>query len=119
RSHNSGSMVLRHELGHNFGNVGEEYDGGQVYSGANFSRTTNVPWKHWLENSHVTPYKAEFLGGDYIWQPLKNNSYKKTYQFPHGNYHLVLNASSVGWESLEDVTVRVNGRVLTPKGIFT
>ena len=39
RSLTSGSMVLRHELGHNFSNVGEEYDGGQVYSGANFSRT--------------------------------------------------------------------------------
>ena len=40
RSLNSGSMVLRHELGHNFSNVGEEYDGGQVYSGANFSRSS-------------------------------------------------------------------------------
>lgn len=34
-SETSGTIVLRHEMGHNFANVGEEYDGGQVYRGAN------------------------------------------------------------------------------------
>ena len=34
-SETSGTIVLRHEMGHNFVNVGEEYDGGSVYRGVN------------------------------------------------------------------------------------
>jgi hypothetical protein len=44
RSRATGLMVLRHELGHNFGEVGEEYDNGYVYRGANASRSIRVPW---------------------------------------------------------------------------
>lgn len=36
-------------MGHNFVNVGEEYDNGQVYSGVNAARTlAAVGWRHWL-----------------------------------------------------------------------
>ncbi len=119
RSLTSGSMVLRHELGHNFGNVGEEYDGGQVYSGANFTARGSKPkWSHWIEGEMVL-HRALFLGGDYIWQSLKNNKYEKTYEFPSGNYHLFLEMSSVGWESLNDVVVKVNGKPVEYKGLFT
>jgi hypothetical protein len=41
-SHTSGALALRHELGHNFADVGEEYDGGGDYSGPNFSETTRI-----------------------------------------------------------------------------
>ncbi len=119
RSLTSGSMVLRHELGHNFGNVGEEYDGGQVYSGANFTPRNSKPkWAHWASGK-ITPHRALFLGGDYIWQPLKNNKYERTYKFPEGNHHLFLEMSSVGWESLQDVNVKVNGKKVEYKGLFT
>eukprot|EP00479_Gromia_sphaerica_P008830 TRINITY_DN3528_c0_g1_i1.p1 TRINITY_DN3528_c0_g1~~TRINITY_DN3528_c0_g1_i1.p1 ORF type:complete len:198 (+),score=27.58 TRINITY_DN3528_c0_g1_i1:164-757(+) len=48
-SHTSGTVVLRHEMGHNFANVGEEYDGGSAYRGANSDSVNNVnnlKWSH-------------------------------------------------------------------------
>ena len=68
----TGAIGLRHELGHNFADIGEEYDGGQDYSGGNFAQTRRlcqdhegpraldlgggvvrgiwpcIPWKQWL-----------------------------------------------------------------------
>ena len=38
----SGALALRHELGHIFADVGEEYDGGNDYSGPNFAETARV-----------------------------------------------------------------------------
>ena len=36
-------------MGHNFIHVGEEYDGGQVYSGVNSVQSLKqVSWKDWL-----------------------------------------------------------------------
>ena len=47
-------------MGHNFGRVGEEYDGGQVYSGANSVRTLRgVSWKHWLSTTDNEPLREE------------------------------------------------------------
>ena len=53
RSKTSGTVVLRHEMGHNFVVVGEEYDGGDVYSGVNaWPKLDGIPWKHWLTFPH-------------------------------------------------------------------
>ena len=38
----TGTIGLRHELGHNFADIGEEYDGGQDYSGGNFAQTRRI-----------------------------------------------------------------------------
>ena len=38
-SRTSGALALRHELGHVLADVGEEYDGGEDYSGPNFAET--------------------------------------------------------------------------------
>lgn len=38
RSLSSGALALRHELGHVLGDLGEEYDGGEDYSGDNFAK---------------------------------------------------------------------------------
>lgn len=44
----SGTVVLRHELGHNFGRVGEEYDAGGHF-GANVSTSlARIGWRPWL-----------------------------------------------------------------------
>jgi len=51
----SGTMVLRHEMGHNFGNVGEEYDGGTSYSGANSATSLNAVTQKWGSWLTVTP----------------------------------------------------------------
>lgn len=51
KSRTTGTLVLRHEMGHNFIDVGEEYDGGQVYRGVNSaSSLNNVGWGHWLSD---------------------------------------------------------------------
>lgn len=51
RSKTSGVIVLRHEMGHNFIHVGEEYDGGDVYSGVNSaSQISGLSWSHWLSD---------------------------------------------------------------------
>ena len=120
RSLTSGTMVLRHELGHNFSNVGEEYDGGQVYSGANFSRTKNVSWKHWIKGNKVEVHEAKFLTGAYIWQDLSTEDFATAFTFPSAKDHTYdLKISSVGWETPNDVKVLLDGKELTLDGVFT
>jgi hypothetical protein len=119
RSHNSGSMVLRHELGHNFSNVGEEYDGGQVYSGANFSSNSNVSWAHWI-NGNTEVHRAKFLTGSYVWQKLYDENFKKEFNFPDSaDYFYSLKLSSVGWEHADDVHVYLDGERLELDGVYT
>ena len=119
RSMNSGSMVLRHELGHNFSNVGEEYDGGQVYSGANFSSSSRVPWGHWVEGE-LEVHRAKFLTGSYVWQDLFDNDFEESFSFPEANdYFFSMKLSSVGWSSSDDVAVYLNGEQLELEGVFT
>ena len=78
-SKSSGMIAMRHELGHIFADIGEEYDGGEDYSGPNFAETNRIctetdkpkksavdlgggqivqrdiwpciPWSHWLSDS--------------------------------------------------------------------
>lgn len=120
RSLTSGTMVLRHELGHNFSNVGEEYDGGQVYSGANFSSSKKVPWKHWVKGNKVEVHEAKFLTGAYVWQDLGTEDFIETFKFPtNKDYTYDLKISSVGWQSDQDVKVLLDGKELILNGVFT
>ena len=41
-SKSTGSIAFRHELGHILADIGEEYDGGDDYSGANFAKTNRL-----------------------------------------------------------------------------
>ena len=70
RSILSGTVVLRHELGHNFINVGDEYDNGQVYSGVNSSPSLNVKWKHWVSDVPVVEQKQVIRLAKYPWYDL-------------------------------------------------
>ena len=120
RSVESGQIVLRHELGHNFGGVGEEYDGGQVYMGANSSESSDVPWAHWLTSQnekHI--YESLFLDGSYLWANLGSQSVKSSFDFPSGDYKLGIIVSSVGWKTPEDVYVFLDGEKVQLQGIFT
>lgn len=116
RSEKSGMIVLRHELGHNFGNVGEEYDGGSVYSGANSSSDARAEkWSHWRNDQST--YTSRLIGGYYLWQNLKNNSYKTTFQ-TESNETVGLELSTVGWSSPDDVHVSVNGQKIDLGGTY-
>mmetsp|Transcript_7530 Transcript_7530/g.8245 ORF Transcript_7530/g.8245 Transcript_7530/m.8245 type:complete len:590 (-) Transcript_7530:146-1915(-) len=78
----SGTIVLRHELGHNFGKVGEEYDGGSAYNGANYASSLTQAaskWGHWLtDRPPVVAQDAQLRLQAYPWYLLKGGpiSYK-------------------------------------------
>jgi hypothetical protein len=77
RSDRSGIVVLRHELGHNFGNVGEEYDGGSAYLGANHSDEAQVPWTQWIGGPGGGPaqphvFECANITQQYPWQNLQS-----------------------------------------------
>lgn len=116
-SERSGLIVLRHELGHNFGEVGEEYDNGQVYSGANSSRTADVPWKHWVDGPTTPVHEAKIISGNYVWQNLIK-AYSAEFKIPAGMDLLFLNISSVGWDSARDVMIQLNGQEIPLDGKF-
>jgi hypothetical protein len=119
RSLESGTVVLRHELGHNFGNVGEEYDGGFVYSGANASTSgSNPSWRHWVQGS-LNVYESRFLAGEYVWKNLSQGGYKSQFNFPGSGYIFDLIISSVGWETENDVEVYLNGVPKSISGLYT
>ncbi len=122
RSVESGAIVLRHELGHNFGDVGEEYDGGYVYDGANFSRSESAPWAYWSEEP-LKVYKTKFLSGRYVWQNLAKGPFRTSFQVPRetaqGAYHIFFNLSTVGWETEDDVSTLLNGHQVPLQGRYT
>jgi len=79
---------LRHEFGHNFGQVGEEYDGGTSYFGANFANslpTATSKWRAWLSETPIQVQGSELALQDYPWYLLENGA--KSYTFTsNGNY---------------------------------
>ncbi len=114
----SGLIVLRHELGHNFGEVGEEYDGGQVYTGANTSGP-NVSWSQWVDGA-LKLNQATQLAGDYVWQNLNGHPYKQNFNFPSTPGMLFLaDISTVGWATPDDVITTIDNRVIKLTGEFT
>jgi hypothetical protein len=122
RSHNSGTMVLRHELGHNFGNVGEEYDGGQVYSGANHSSSANVPWQQWV-SADGKVFEAQALATGYPWKNLSQGDISLDFKVPpadaKGPKKIGIDVSSVGWEKETDVEILIDGVPQKYTGVFT
>lgn len=122
RSHNSGTMVLRHELGHNFGSVGEEYDGGQVYDGANHSDTRNVPWQQWVSPEGKV-FDAEALATGYPWKNLSLGDISLDFKVPapdaKGPKQIGIDVSSVGWEKESDVEILIDGIPQKYTGVFT
>ena len=122
RSHNSGTMVLRHELGHNFGRVGEEYDGGQVYRGANHSSSKNVPWTQWMDDKGQV-HEAKNLARGYPWQNLKEGPVNVDFTVPEGDekgpMQIGIDISSVGWESPGDVEIMIDGKPQKYEGVYT
>jgi hypothetical protein len=121
RSPQSGSMVLRHELGHNFGNVGEEYDGGSAYMGANFSRNGNNPrWRPWIEGE-PRAYQGRALFGEYPWQNLQDGPLTYDFNVPRSEQPqpVRFDISSVGWETPQDVAILLDGQPVEAQGVFT
>lgn len=123
RSENSGSMVLRHELGHNFGDVGEEYDGGQVYDGANHSPGPDVPWSKWVEGDEPFVGKAWSLAGSYPWKNLQEGPITVRFDVPKNAgsapVRLGIDLSTVGWQTPDDVAILLDGQEQPAQGVYT
>lgn len=118
RSRVSGPIVLRHELGHNFSNVGEEYDGGQVYQGANFSRTGIGQWDHWKNSPVTQKHEATFVFGAYLWKEL-TAPFVQDFTTDDKAAFFSVKISSVGWEKEGDVEILLDGSPLALTGHFT
>lgn len=110
-SRTSGTMVLRHELGHNFGRVGEEYDGGG-YFGANHTSDADSPdWAHWLSGTpRAEPSKALFL--DWPWHHLQTGPYQVKFESDgnQGSTHIVMSLS--GFANPGEIEVLLDGQPL-------
>ncbi|KAG4078335.1 hypothetical protein HA402_013045 [Bradysia odoriphaga] len=115
KSNRTGTVVLRHEMGHNFVNVGEEYDNGQVYSGVNAAANLTIvenKWGHWLTHGTARAERAIFRLLEYPWADLELG--QQTFTFTsdglYSRWYLVVSVSAAGEEdSLEFV---LDGEIL-------
>lgn len=112
------TTVLRHELGHNFGRVGEEYDGGQVYDGANFSRSSSrLPWAHFVKGeTHV--HEADLLHYSAPWKELSRGEWQATITVPADSALMRLDFSSLGFDTKDDVELLIDGKPVAYDGLF-
>jgi len=109
----SGTIVLRHEMGHNFINVGEEYDGGGVYRGVNhgpISSGKNVPWQKWVtEPDNLQIESAEIKVQDYAWYDLARGPYRMTFSTNGQNTRWILRYSVSGCEVQDSIKIELDG----------
>ncbi len=111
-SHTSGTMVLRHELGHNFGRVGEEYDGGGYFGANHASSLSSVGWKHWLTGSLVTEKAvARFIG--WPWHYLGDGAFERSFVSDGKYAYSDLQFSASGIENDETLQVQLDGQDLS------
>ncbi|KAF8319786.1 hypothetical protein DL93DRAFT_2053507 [Clavulina sp. PMI_390] len=126
----NGPLVLRHELGHSIIDVGEEYDGGYAYFGANSSPNTtlsHIKWAHWLTNSSTSsnepsqskseqaapliPQRATMLHQSYPWTLLNHSTSPYTIYFnSSGAYDSALVRTSLsGLPDSSHLTILLDG----------
>jgi len=101
-------------MGHNFADVGDEYDNSWAYFGANNAgNPTSVGWTSWLTNGPVArEERAMYRLLEYPWADLSQGS--KTFTFTsdgaYSRWYLLLSVSAAGEEdSLEFV---LDGKIL-------
>lgn len=112
----SGIVVLRHELGHTFGDVGEEYDGGG-YFGANWARTiAEIGWKPWATEPEIKPEPAVARVLGWPWHNLKNGPYKAKFTSDGQQAATTLRFSASGMGNDGDLRVQLDGRDFAIRG---
>lgn len=108
----SGTVVLRHELGHNFGRVGEEYDGGG-YFGANYSYSSSyVGWRHWLSEKSAKPQQARAKFIDWPWKNLNEGPFSASWRSDGTDSHYEITYSASGVEHDEALMIELDGERL-------
>ncbi len=105
----SGTKVLRHELGHNFGRVGEEYDGGGYFGANNSSSLNSVSWKHWLSGTlRAEPMQALYVG--WPWHNLDKGPFKATMRSQGNAGFYEIQYGAVGIETDDTLEMTFGGQ---------
>ncbi len=115
-SETSGTVVLRHELGHNFGRVGEEYDGGGYFGANNSATVASLKWKHWSTDAVTVaePSVARFLA--WPWHNLSSGPYTATFTCDANYPHATMNLSASGLPNADSLKIELDGQPLTYDG---
>lgn len=112
-SPNNGPVILRHELGHSIIGIGEEYDGGSVYSGVNSASSPNsVPWTQWYTNPSTEPkiQRSNMPIQAYPWTLLNTSqSWSQTFTSAGTYDTYLLQVSVSGMTASSDLRVEIDG----------
>lgn len=117
-SPDSGIVVLRHELGHQVGEVGEEYDGGGYFGANHASSLATLGWKQWLSG----PLEAEPQVARYIawpWKNLSEGSFVANFTSDGQQGRTFINFSASGMEQDNDIEFRLDGVLLPVRSPHT
>jgi hypothetical protein len=98
RSPRTGTIVLRHEMGHNFADVGDEYDNSWAYFGANNAATlSQVRWTQWLTNG-TKEERVNYRLLEYPWFDLSKGNQTFTFYSDglYSRWYLLLSVSAAG-----------------------
>ncbi|CED82240.1 Ubiquitin-specific protease [Phaffia rhodozyma] len=112
----NGALVLRHEIGHSLIEVGEEYEGGFVYTGVNSSPSLkSSKWAHWLSDPLSKPRQEDMNTPlqAYPWHDLSASSWKITFFVPDGIERypdFALRFSVAGLRDEAEMLVKLDGR---------
>jgi len=114
RSARTGTVVLRHEMGHNFIYVGEEYDNGGVYRGVNSASSLNsVGWGSWLSGpGPVREERAIYRILEHVWHDLGNGDWSYTFlsNGAYSSWYLLVSVTAA--KELDCLEFRLDGQVL-------
>ena len=123
-SETSGTKVLRHEMGHNFISVGEEYDGGSVYRGVNSAPTAAAAedkWNDWLTDESGEPLREEQSAirlSEYPWHDLADGPIE--FEFEGGDhFRWLLKFTVSGTPNDGDIVVSLDSEPLDWRGAGT
>lgn len=109
KSNRTGTVVLRHEMGHSFINVGDEYDMSPTYYGVNSATSLDGvegTWGHWLSRESVREERVIYRLLEYPWADLSlgDQSFSFISDGQYSRWYLLLSVSAAGEEdSLEFV----------------
>ncbi len=111
----SGTVVLRHELGHTFGQVGEEYDAGGHFGPNVSSSLTDIGWLPWLTDPvaagiavKVEPMVARKLS--WPWENLGNGPYSAAFSSDGSADRAKIRLSYSGVPVASEMAVTLDGQ---------
>lgn len=115
KSNRTGTVVLRHEMGHSFINVGDEYDNGPTYYGVNSAPTLDAvgeTWGHWLKSENLRVERVIYRLLEYPWANLSDGAQAFTFvsDGQYSRWYILLSVSAAGEE--DSLEFLLDGEVL-------